>query len=246
MIEIIPSISVLGGKVAKLSAATTDNARWYERSPLELAQYFESNGFRRVHLVDLDGAREGQVINYQTLQLLRGYTDLKINFSGGIRTDGGAQLAFENGADTVTAATIAATDPERFTGWLISFGRNKMVLGADVMNGTIADRGRRHNTGLDPLDHISYFAERGVLNVKLTDVARDGELEGPNFELIKRVTDTFPSLNIMVSGGVRSVADIEALDKAGVSSVIIARAFYEDRLPIGDLAKFVKPAGAEV
>ena len=243
MIEIIPSISVLNGKCAKLSAANTANAQLYERSPLDLAHFFEEAGFKRIHLVDLDGARAGEVINYPTLQLIAGHTKLKINFSGGIRTDGGAQLAFENGATTVTVATVAATNPDQFMSWLISFGRNKLVLGADVMNGTISARGRQRDTGIDALAHIQHWTDRGVINLKLTDVARDGELEGPNFGLIKSVVETFPQLNVMVSGGVRSVADIEELDKLGVGEVIIARAFYEDRLPLEQLEKYLrKPA----
>jgi phosphoribosylformimino-5-aminoimidazole carboxamide ribotide isomerase len=237
MIEIIPSIAVLHGKVEKLGLAKTFNATLYEKSPLGLAQYFESHGFKRIHLVDQDGAKEGQVVNYQTLQLIKGYTNLAVNFSGGIRTDGGVSMAFENGAQTVTVATIPVTQPDRFMNWLISFGRNRIVLGADVVDGKISPRFNKGNSE-DVIDFISYYQERGIVNLKLTDVARDGELLGPNFELVERVVSKFPNLKILVSGGVRSVADIETLNEMGVSAVIIARAFYEDRLPLEEMAKY--------
>lgn len=239
MIHIVPSISISEGKVVKLSSATTNNALLYDKSPLDLAKYFEDHGIKRLHFVDLDGAREQSVINYLTLQVIAGHTDLNINFSGGIRTDGGVQLALEHGAKTVTVATIAATNPDAFMSWLISFGRDKLVLGADSNNGNIATNSWRKQTDIKTLDHIQYFYDRGAQFLKCTDVLRDGIMEGPNFDLYKEVVTKFPNMRVVASGGVRSVADIEKLEEIGVWGVIIARAFYEDHINMKDLAKFI-------
>ncbi len=239
MIQVIPSITIANNKVAILGTADFANARYYDLSPLDLALAFQEAGAKRIHLVDLDGARAQTVINYQVLQVLKGHTDLSINFSGGVRTDGGVQLALEHGASTVTAATIAADHPEVFNSWLMTFTRNTMVLGVDVLaDGRVASRGWKTNTGIVWQDMVAYFRDRGVRYVKLTDVSRDGVMEGPNFDRIKEFRDQFPTLELMVSGGVRSVEDISKLNDLGVGSVIIARAFYEDKLNLDDLKAF--------
>lgn len=239
MIQVIPSISISNNKVVKLGTDEFVNAKLFDQSPLDLALTFEQAGAKRIHVVDLDGAREQTVVNYQVLQVLKGHTNLEMNFSGGIRTDGGVQLALEHGAKTVTVATIAADHPEVFNSWLISFTRNVLVLGVDVLaNGRLASRGWKENTGIQWQDLVSYFRDRGVRYVKLTDVSRDGVLEGPNFELIKKFKTLYPELELMVSGGVRSVDDIHQLNDLGVQGVIIARALYEDKIKLEDLTAF--------
>jgi phosphoribosylformimino-5-aminoimidazole carboxamide ribotide isomerase len=239
MIQIVPSISISEGKVVKLSSATTNNAHLYEKSPLDLAKYFEDHGIKRLHFVDLDGAREKSVINYDTLQVIAGHTGLNINFSGGIRTDGSVQLALDHGARTVTVATTAATHPDVFMSWLITFGRDKLVLGADTNDGKISINSWRNQTELNTFDHVQYFYDRGAQFLKCTDVLRDGVMEGPNFELYKQMVEKFPNMRVVASGGVRSVADIEKLQEIGVWAVIIARAFYEDHLNMKDLSKYL-------
>lgn len=240
MIQVVPTISIADGKVAKLSTSATLNAALYEKSPLDLAKYFEDHGMKRLHFVDLDGAEQQSVVNYQTLQVIAGHTNLNINFSGGIRTDGGIQLALEHGAKTVTIATMAAKHPDVFMSWLISFGRDKLVLGADTTGeGLIKINNWHQTTNINTFDHIQYYYDRGVQFLKCTDVTRDGVLVGPNFELYEQVVKMFPNMRVVASGGVRSVADIEKLNELGVWAVVVAKAFYEDRITMKDLAKFL-------
>lgn len=243
MIQVIPSVSISGGKTAKLSSGETGNARLYDMHPLELAQFYEAAGFKRLHLIDLDGARENGIVNYNILQLISGYTKLDINFSGGIRSDGGVTMALEYGARTITAASVPAFDPETFMSWMITFGRERLILGVDFLDEKVAVRGWSSKIDKDAFAHVQYFYERGINNLKVTDVSRDGTLHGPNFELIARIQERFPDMRLLVSGGVRAVDDIEKLNDMGVHAVVIARAFYENKIKLEDLAKFLEPVG---
>jgi phosphoribosylformimino-5-aminoimidazole carboxamide ribotide isomerase len=239
MIQVIPSITIAKNKVAILGTGDFANAQYYDLNPLDLALTFQEAGAKRLHLVDLDGARQQTVKNNQILQVLSGHTNLEINFSGGIRTEEDVHLAFESGAATVTAVTIATDQPEMFNSWLMTFTHHKLILGVDVnSDGRVASKGWKTNTGIIWTDMVSYFQDRGVLHVKLTDVSRDGVLQGPNFDLIEAFKEKFPHLELMVSGGVRSVDDIIKLEQLGVDAVIIAKAFYEDKLHLEDLKGF--------
>lgn len=243
MIRVIPSISILGGKTAKLIQGDFKNARLFEKSPLDLAKFFEDSGAEWLHVVDLDGAAKGQVQNDHVLQVLAAHTKLKVSFSGGLRSSQDVSMALKHGAKTVTLATLAVQNPELFMDLLINFGRNRLVLGADVKDGKVATRGPLGKTNKDLFEHIQYYYDRSVQFVKITDVNRDGVLEGPNFDLYRQAKERFPNMEIVASGGVRSVADIEELDKIGVWGVIVARALYEDKLDMQDLRPyFTKPA----
>lgn len=238
MIQIIPSISISGGKMAKISPNST-TGKWYDKSPLDLALYYQDHGVKWIHFVDLDGASEERMVNYHTLQVLANYTDLKINYSGGIRTDGDATTAFEYGAKTITAATVASTSPETFMRWMITYGAGKLVLGIDQRDGCITTRGWRQQTEIPFLEQMGYYAERGIQFVKCTDTARDGLLEGPNFDMYKKVRETYPELQLVASGGVRSVEDVRKLNDLGLFAVIMARSLYEDRIQMKDLMEFL-------
>ena len=242
MIRVIPSFSISKGRLAKVGHGSGKNSQLFEQSPLDLAKFFEDHGAEWIHVVDLDGANEAEVQNAHILQILSGHTNLKINFSGGIRTDGAVTLALENGAKTVTVSTIAATDPNRFMDWIITFGRNRLVLGADSSKGKVVTRGWNKETNIDIWEHIAYYRDRSIQYVKLSDVDRDGFLEGPNFELYEEAVRRFPEMNIVASGGVRSVQDIERLQDMGLWGVIVARAFYEDKIDIEDLKPFFEMA----
>ena len=244
MIRVIPSISISKGRTAKVAHGNGKNARLFDQSPLDLAKFYEAQGAEWIHVVDLDGANEQEVRNSHILQLIAGHTDLKINFTGGIRTDGGVTMAIENGAKTVTVSTIAATDPNRFMDWIITFGRNRLVLGADTSNGKIVVRGWNKETNIDLWDHIAHFRDRSIQYVKLTDVKRDGVLEGPNFELYEEAVRRFPDMHIVASGGVRNVQDIERLQDLGLWGVIVARALYEDKIDFEELKPFFELAQA--
>lgn len=238
MIQIIPSISISGGKTAKISPFSTGE-KWYDKSPLDLAQYYEDHGVKWIHFVDLDGAQSEKMVNYHTLQIIANYTNLKVNFSGGIRTDGDIQTALDYGAKTVTAATVASTEPETFMNWMITYGNRKLILGIDQKGGFIANKGWRNQTDIPYLDQITYFADRGIQFIKVTDIARDGLMEGPNFDMYKLVREKFPNIQLVASGGVRSVEDIRKLNELGLFAVIMARSLYEDRIQIKDLAEFL-------
>ena len=239
MIEIIPSFSVVNGKCAKIGTGSTGNATLYEKPPLELAMFFEENGFKTIDLVDVDGARAENPINHQTLQLIRGYTDLNIIFSGGIRSDGSVTMALEYGANKVLCATLPALDREGFMSMMITFGRDKLIVGADVIDGNLAVKGWLKKADIDAFEHIEYFYSRGIDTFKVSDVKRNGVLEGPNFELMQAIRDKFPDMKLLVSGGVRNTDDIKRLDDMGVNGVIIARGFYENKLKIEDLAPYL-------
>jgi phosphoribosylformimino-5-aminoimidazole carboxamide ribotide isomerase len=239
MILLVPSISISGGKMAKISPYSTGE-KWYDKSPLDLAYYFEDHGIKWVHFVDLDGAKNETMVNYHTLQIIANYTNLKVNFSGGIRTDGDIQMALDYGAKTVTAATVASTSPETFMSWMITYGANKLILGIDQKGGLIANRGWHNQTDIPYENQIEYYADRGIQFIKVTDIARDGLLEGPNFEMYKAVREKFPNIQLVASGGVRSVDDIRKLNELGLFAVIMARSLYEDRIVMKDLKEFLE------
>lgn len=234
---IIPAISIKDGKLAKYSAESQE--KWYNQSPLDLAMYFEDNGVEWIHFVDLDGAMKEHVVNAHVLEILSKYTKLKINFSGGIRVDGDIQTAFDCGAKTVTVASLAVYEPETFKSWLITYGAGRIIMGADVRGDKIATKGWLNTSNINYLDHIDYFYNRGVQFLKCTDIERDGVMQGPNFEMYQAVRDRFPTINLVASGGVRNIQDIERLDEMGLFGVIIARALYENRIQFSELKKFL-------
>ena len=242
MIQIIPSIAINEGKVIRLSQGDFSKEKVYDESPVDLARSFEDHGIKVVHLVDLDGAKRGQPKNYHILEAIAGFTDLKIDFTGGIHTDGDISKAYEYGASYITAASIAASNKELFASWIVSYGREKITLGADALNGKIAIRGWLKNTDLDIFEHIDYFYSRGLKYVKTTDISRDGMMEGPSFELYEEIMKRFPDICVLASGGVRNVEDIERLNDMGVFAVIFGKAFYEGRISLKELEKFAVEA----
>lgn len=214
----------------------------YDENPLDLAKRFEDHGIEVVHLVDLDGAEKGSPVNWFALEAISGHTDLKVDFTGGISTDGDISKAYEFGADYITAASIAVTDPELFASWIVSFGREKITLGADVvdMNSkNLLYRGWRAKSELSFIEHLEYFYTRGLKYVKSTDVSRDGVLEGPAFDFYQEIISSFPDICVLASGGVRGVDDIKRLNDMGVFGVIFGKAYYEGVLDLKDLEQFL-------
>ncbi|MTI19470.1 1-(5-phosphoribosyl)-5-[(5-phosphoribosylamino)methylideneamino] imidazole-4-carboxamide isomerase [Fulvivirga sp. RKSG066] len=214
----------------------------YNQSPIDLAKSFEDHGIEVVHLVDLDGARRGEPVNYHILEAIAGHTNLKVDFTGGIHTDGDISKAYEYGASYITAASIAVNRKELFASWIISYGREKITLGADALDGKIAIRGWQKNTDLDLFDHIDYFYSRGLKYVKTTDIAKDGLMKGPAFDLYKNIIDRFEDICVLASGGVRNIDDIKRLNDMGVFAVIFGKAFYEGSLQLKDLEDFLVKA----
>lgn len=242
MIQVIPSIAIRKGNVVKMRKGDKASEKAYDENPLDLAKRFEDHGIEVIHLVDLDGAEKGSPKNWHVLEAVAGHTDLKIDFTGGISTDGDISKAYEYGADYITAASVAVTDPELFASWIISYGREKMTLGADVINKDSKEllfRGWQRKANLLLFEHLDYFYSRGLKYVKSTDVSRDGVLEGPAFDYYQHIIDAFPELCILASGGVRGVDDIKRLNDMGIFAVIFGKAYYEGVLKLKDLEQFM-------
>ena len=242
MIQVIPSIAIRKGKVVKMRKGDPASEKAYDENPLDLAKRFEDHGIDIIHLVDLDGAELGAPRNFHVLEAIANHTDLKIDFTGGISTDGDISSAYEFGADYITASSIAITNPELFASWIVSFGREKMTLSADVTDiqtKQVAFRGWQKKSDLLLFDHLRFFCERGLKYAKCTDISRDGVLEGPAFSFYQEILDTFSDLKVLASGGVRGVEDIQRLNDMGVFAVIFGKAYYEGILKLKDLDRFL-------
>jgi len=235
MIQIIPSIAILEGKVVRLESGDYEKEKVYDKDPVELAKTFESHGIEVIHLVDLDGARRGQSLNFHILETIAGHTGLKVDFTGGIHTDGDISKAYEYGASYITAASVAVNSPSLFASWIVSYGREKITLGADCKDHMVYYRGWLKKSQMDVMDHIGYFYNRGLKYVKSTDISRDGKLEGPDFELYTEMQERFPGIKVLASGGVRSIDDISKLNELGVFAVIVGKALYEGKITLKEI-----------
>lgn len=235
---LVPSISVIEGRTIRLMQGDYASEKQYDESPLEVAKQFEDHGISRIHLIDLDGARRGTSVNFDSLHVISAYTDLIINFTGGLHTDGDVLKAFEYGAESITAASVAISNKEQFSNWLMSYGREKVALAADSLEGKIRIRGWQKATTMGLFDHIAHFYNRGLKYLKTTDISRDGALEGPSFDLYKNLLKEFPNLSIFASGGVRNIDDIKKLGELGLYGVIFGKAFYEGRITLKDIDNY--------
>ena len=241
MFEIIPSIWLINGKCVRLERGDFSTEEVISNNPLEIAQAFEGIGIKRVHLVDLDGARRGEPKNYHILEAIAGYTDLQVDFTGGITTDGDVIKCFEFGAKTVTIASAAANYPERFAQFILSYGREKINLAADTnpADHKIKIKGWLKKTEIDLFDHIEFFYDRGLKYLKCSDVTRDGVMLGPNFDLYQEIRDKFPLIHLAASGGVRGIDDFRRLRDMGLKAAVFGRAYYEGKISLHDLEKFI-------
>jgi phosphoribosylformimino-5-aminoimidazole carboxamide ribotide isomerase len=237
--KIVPSISVINNRSVRLTRGDYDNEKAYKDSPIDVARQFEEHGIERVHFVDLEGAKKGTPVNYHALEMIANFSKLKINYSGGIHTDGDLSKVFEHGAESVTSATIAVYNKQLFADWLMSYGREKIALGADVLDGYIRVGGWQKDTKIELFEHIRYFHERGLRYLKTTDISRDGSMEGPAFDLYERIMKEFPNISLFASGGVRSIDDIKKLADLGVHGVVFGKAFYEGKISLTDLDQFM-------
>ena len=234
MIELIPAIDIINGQCVRLTKGDYDQKTVYGQ-PLDMAREFERTGFRRLHVVDLDGAKSKHIVNIDVLRSLTAETSLTVDFGGGIKTDDDMQKAFDNGAAMVTVGSIAVTDPDRFMGWLEKYGAERIILGADVRNGKISINGWKEDSTEDLLPFLQKYINAGVRNVLCTEISKDGTLAGPAIDLYKRVMDAYPQLHLIASGGVSSIEDIKALDAAGIPAVVFGKAIYEGRIDLREL-----------
>ena len=239
MIELIPAIDIIEGKCVRLTQGDYSTRKVYNEDPLEVAKMLEDNGIRRLHVVDLDGAREGRIINYRTLDRIASRTSLIIDFGGGLKGESDVEIAFESGAQMITGGSIAVREPETFGAWIDKFGSERILLGADAKDRKIAISGWKETTDVELIPFIEGYYKKGITKVVCTDIARDGMLQGPSVELYKEIREAIPTLYIIASGGVSSVADIERLDEAGIPAVIFGKALYEGRIQLRDLLRFM-------
>ena len=239
MIEIIPAIDMIEGKCVRLTQGDYATRKVYNEDPLEVAKAFEDAGIRRLHVVDLDGAKAGHIVNYRMLEKLAGHTSLVIDFGGGLKQTKDVEIAFDCGAQMVTGGSIAIKDPETFTAWIARFGSERIILGADAKDRRIAISGWEEATDAELLPFIQKYREQGIEKVICTDISRDGMLEGPAVDLYKEILEAVPEIYLIASGGVSSIADIEKLAEANVPAVIFGKALYEGRITLKELERFV-------
>lgn len=238
--ELIPAIDIIDGKCVRLSQGDYSKKTIYNEDPLEVAKNFEAIGITRLHLVDLDGAKKGDVVNFKVLDKIANQTDLKIDFGGGIKTNASIQSIFDAGADMATIGSIAVKDPELFYAWLKKYGSHKILLGADVKEEKIAISGWLENTDLSVFDFLKQNTDKGLTQAFCTDVSKDGMLQGPSIELYLKIVEQFPGLNFIASGGVSKMNDVFELEKIGCSGVIIGKALYEGNITTNELKEFIK------
>ena len=227
--ELVPAIDIIEGKCVRLTKGDYDTKKVYG-DPLEMAQKFEDLGLRRLHVVDLDGAKSKHVVNIAALKAITTHTSLVVDFGGGVKTDEDLEKAYEAGATLVTVGSIAITEPERYLGWLERYGADKLILGADVRNGRVSINGWKEDSDVRLEDYLERYMKAGTKNVLCTEISRDGTLEGPAIELYQSIMKRYPECHLIASGGVGSTEDILALEAAGIPAVVFGKAFYEGKI----------------
>ena len=236
--EIIPAIDIIDGKCVRLTQGDYEQKKIYNEHPLEVAMEFEDAGLKRLHLVDLDGAKAGKVKNWKVLETLAGKTGLVIDFGGGIKTAGDVDIVFNSGAALATVGSIAVKDGPLFVSWLEKYGAKRFLLGADVKNEKIAVGGWLETTDISIYDFIRDYMHKGVRQLFCTDVSKDGLLQGPALELYASIVENFCGLHFIASGGVSGMEDVLRLEEIGCKGVIIGKAIYEGRITLGELSKY--------
>ena len=234
MIELIPAIDIINGQCVRLTKGDYDQKTIYGK-PLDMALEFERIGYKRLHVVDLDGAKSKHIVNDAVLREITSSTNLVVDFGGGIKTDEDIEKAFAAGASMVTIGSIAVTNPDLFMGWLEQYGTDRMILGADVRHGKISINGWKEDSAEDLLPFLKKYVDAGVRNVLCTEISKDGTLTGPAIELYQEIMDAYPQLHLIASGGVSSLNDIIALNAAGIPAVVFGKAIYEGKINLKEL-----------
>lgn len=235
--RIIPAIDIIDGKCVRLTQGDYDQKTIYDERPLEVAKRFEDAGLQYLHLVDLDGAKAGKVVNWKVIESISTNTTLHVDFGGGIKTEAEIHQLFNVGVRQVNLGSIAVKAPDLVESWIKSFGADKIILSADVKGEKIAIGGWLEDSSIDITDFIRDYLKKGIQYVTCTDISTDGMLTGPNVNLYSKLLDTFPTIKLIASGGVSGMADIEALKKINVDGVIVGKAIYEGRVELDALAK---------
>ncbi|MBI2730640.1 MAG: 1-(5-phosphoribosyl)-5-[(5-phosphoribosylamino)methylideneamino]imidazole-4-carboxamide isomerase [Sphingobacteriales bacterium] len=236
---IIPAIDIIDGKCVRLTQGDYSQKKIYNENPLEVAMEFEDAGLTRLHLVDLDGAKAGAVKNWKVLETIAAKTSMIIDFGGGIKKEEDVKIVFDSGAALATVGSIAVKNEAEFVKWLLQFGADKFLLGADVKDEKIAVAGWLETTDVWIYDFIEKYIQHGVQQIFCTDVTKDGKLEGPSIDLYKNIISQFPQLHFIASGGVSNLKDLDDLQHIGCSGAIVGKAIYENRITLDELKKFI-------
>lgn len=234
-IELIPAIDIIDGKCVRLTKGDYGQKKVYNDDPVAQAKEFEKLGMKRLHVVDLDGAKAKHVVNVDVLRGITAATGLKVDFGGGIKSDGDIEKAFAAGASLVTIGSIAVSQPDTFMRWLDRYGADKVILVADVRNGLVSINGWKEDTSEKLLPFLARYVKAGVKNVLCTEISRDGTLSGPSTDLYREVMEAFPGIHLIASGGVGRNEDIIELDEAGIPAVVFGKAWYEGKINLEEL-----------
>jgi len=237
--RIIPAIDIIDGKCVRLSKGDYNTKKIYNENPLEVAKQFEAHGIQYLHLVDLDGAKSKHIVNHHILEQIATHTKLKIDFGGGLKTDDDLRIAFESGAQQITGGSIAVKDRETFINWLSKFGSDKIILGADAMNEKVAVSGWLEESKEELIPFIKGYQKEGIFYVICTDISKDGMLEGPSFDLYKRILEETENLKLIASGGIAEFDELPKLAEMGCEGTIIGKAIYEGRISMKQLESFI-------
>ena len=234
-IELIPAIDIIDGKCVRPTKGDYDQKKVYNENPVEVAQHFESLGFKRLHVVDLDGAKSKHIVNDGVLRAITAATSLVVDFGGGIKTEEDIEKAFDAGAAMVTVGSIAVTNPQLFLNWIEQYGAERLILGADVRNGKISINGWKEDSSEDLLPFLKQYTDKGVRNVLCTEISKDGTLQGPAIDLYQQIMKAYPDMHLIASGGVSCNDDIRALETADIPAVVFGKAFYEGKIKVEEL-----------
>ncbi len=235
--RIIPAIDIIDGKCVRLTQGDYARKKVYDEDPLNVAKGFEDAGLRYLHLVDLDGARAGKVTNWKVIETIAKQTDLKVDFGGGIKTDGEVERLFNAGITQINLGSIAVRDPGTVAGWIATWGADKIVLSADIKGEMVAISGWMEDSSIHISQFIDDYRKKGIELVTCTDISTDGMLQGPNFSLYSGLLDRFPGLRLIASGGVSNADDLRKLKALGVDGVIVGKAIYEGRVGLLELVE---------
>lgn len=237
--RIIPAIDIIEGKCVRLSKGDYDTKKVYNENPLEVAKAYEDHGIEYLHLVDLDGAKSKHIVNHRILEQIAAKTNLKIDFGGGLKSDEDLRIAFESGANQITGGSIAVKDRSTFVNWLQKYGADKIILGADAMDEKIAVSGWQEESKEELIPFIQSYQKEGVSYVICTDISKDGMLQGPSFELYKRILGECKEVKLIASGGISTFDELPKLAEMGCEGTIIGKAIYENKISLKQLEGFV-------
>ena len=237
--RIIPAIDIIDGKCVRLSKGDYSTKIIYNENPLEVAKSFENHGIEYLHLVDLDGAKSSEIVNYKIIEQIAAKTNLKIDFGGGLKSDKDVKIAFESGASQITGGSIAIKNSELFEKWISYYGSEKVILGADALNEKVAVSGWLENSNVDLIPFIKNYQSKGIQYVICTDISKDGMLEGPSFELYSRILSEIPNIKLIASGGISTFEELPKLAEMGCEATIIGKAIYEGRITLKQIENYI-------